>query len=68
MFNVVGAIAWVVLFTMAGYWFGGLPAVKRNFQYVILAIIVISLIPVVVEFWRARRERKAAPEVCAPKN
>jgi membrane-associated protein len=54
-FNVVGAVAWVVSFTMAGYWFGDLPFVKKNFPLVILAIIVISVIPAVIEFWRARR-------------
>jgi membrane-associated protein len=57
MFNVVGAIAWVVGFTLAGYWFGGQPFVKKNFQYVVLAIIVISVIPVFVEIIRARREK-----------
>jgi membrane-associated protein len=59
-FNVVGAVAWVTAFTLAGFWFGNIPAVKRNFQYVILAIIVISVIPVVVELVRARRAAKAA--------
>jgi membrane-associated protein len=54
-FNVVGAVAWVVGFTMAGFWFGNQPFVKKNFSLVVLAIIVISVIPAVVEFWRARR-------------
>ena len=52
-------IAWVVGFTLAGYWFGNQPWVKKNFTFVILAIIVISVIPAVVEFWRARRAAKA---------
>ena len=55
MFNIVGAIAWVVLFTLAGYFFGNIPTVKRNFQYVILAIIVISFMPPVIEYLRERR-------------
>jgi membrane-associated protein len=54
-FNVVGAVVWVVSFTLAGFWFGNLPFVKKNFPLVIFAIIVISVIPAVVEFWRARR-------------
>jgi membrane-associated protein len=58
-FNVVGGIAWVVGFTLAGFWFGNQPFVKKNFSVVILAIIAISLIPVVVEFVRARRASKA---------
>jgi membrane-associated protein len=54
-FNVIGAVAWVVGFTVAGFWFGNQPFVKKNFSLVVLAIIVISVIPAVVEFWRARR-------------
>lgn len=57
LFNVTGGIAWVVSFVVAGYSFGNIPAVKRNFQYVILAIIVVSVLPAVVEIWRARRAR-----------
>lgn len=56
MFNVVGAIIWVVLFTVAGYFFGNIPAVKRNFQYVIIAIIVLSILPAVIEYARERRK------------
>jgi membrane-associated protein len=66
MFNVVGAAAWVGLFTVGGYWFGNLPSVKRNFHYVILAIIVLSILPGVIEFIRERR-RSAAAEAEAAK-
>jgi membrane-associated protein len=58
-YNVSGAFAWVLGFLIAGYFFGQIPAVKRNFQIVILGIIVVSLIPVVTEFVRARREAAA---------
>jgi len=61
VFNVTGGILWVVLFVVAGYAFGRQEFVKRNFQYVILAIIVISMLPMVVEFWRARRARASEP-------
>jgi membrane-associated protein len=57
-FNVVGGAAWVVSFLLAGYWFGNQPVVQRNFHVVIVAIIVISLIPAVVEFMRQRREER----------
>ena len=50
-----GAVLWVTSFTLAGYAFGNLESVRRNFQYVIIAIIAISVMPMVVEMWRARR-------------
>jgi membrane-associated protein len=55
-YNVSGAVAWVLSCLLAGYFFGQIPVVKRNFQVVILGIIVVSLIPVVTEFVRARRD------------
>jgi len=59
VYNVVGALLWVGLFTFAGYFFGQLDFVKNNFKYVILAIIIISLLPAVYEVWKARREEAA---------
>jgi membrane-associated protein len=55
-FNVAGGVAWVGSFCAAGYFFGNIPAVKSRFHLVIVAIIVISLIPAVVEALRARSE------------
>jgi membrane-associated protein len=57
-FNVIGGIVWVASFIYAGFWFGGMPIVKKNFTLVILAIIVISILPAVIEVWRHRRETK----------
>jgi membrane-associated protein len=54
-YNVIGAVAWVVGFLLAGYFFGNLPFVKRNFQMVIIAIIILSIMPGVIEYWRNRR-------------
>jgi membrane-associated protein len=54
-YNVTGALAWVLSFLFAGYWFGQLPAIKRNFHIVIVAIVVISILPMVFEYLRARR-------------
>jgi membrane-associated protein len=54
LFNVTGGAAWVALFVTLGRWFGNLPAVKRNFHYVIVAIIVLSVLPAVYEYWKAR--------------
>jgi membrane-associated protein len=61
IYNITGGVTWVLLFLLAGYWFGNQPWVKDSFHWVIIAIIVISVIPVVVEYIRARREALAEP-------
>ncbi len=55
MFNVTGAVLWVALLAYAGFFFGNLPLVRNNLTAVILGIIVLSIMPGIVEFWRARR-------------
>jgi membrane-associated protein len=57
-YNAVGGVLWVSICVFAGYFFGNLPFVKKNFSLVVLAIIAISLLPAVVEFLRHRAERK----------
>ncbi|MEA3350084.1 MAG: DedA family protein [Chloroflexota bacterium] len=59
-YNIVGGIAWVAIFTFAGYFFGNIPFVKNNFELVIFAIIFVSLIPPVYEFFKARADIKKA--------
>ena len=59
-YNVVGGIVWVLLFTLAGFFFGNIPFVQKNFEFVIIAIILISVIPAVWEALKARREVKQA--------
>jgi len=54
-YNVVGGILWVTLFVLGGFYFGNLPVVQRHFSLVILAIIVISVMPGVIEYLRHRR-------------
>lgn len=56
LYNVVGAVVWVGSLVGAGCLFGELPFVKKNFHFVTLAIIVISVLPVVIEWWKSRRE------------
>lgn len=59
-YSVGGAISWVSIFLSAGYFFGNLPAVKRNFHIVIVAIIVISALPAFLEAYKARKESRAS--------
>lgn len=60
LYNMTGALLWVVSFLVLGYFFGNLPAVKDNFHVVILAIIIISVAPAAVEFLKARRAKEGA--------
>ncbi|HET6373114.1 MAG TPA: VTT domain-containing protein, partial [Candidatus Polarisedimenticolia bacterium] len=53
-YNVVGGIVWVVSFVLAGYWFGSREVIKNNFSLVILAIIILSLLPAIIEYIRVR--------------
>jgi membrane-associated protein len=55
MWNITGGIVWVTGLTLAGYFFGTIPIIQRNFESVILAIILLSVLPMVVEYVRARR-------------
>ena len=56
-YNVIGGVGWVAIFTFGGYFFGNIPFVKNNFSIVIIAIILISLVPAVVEFLKHRKKR-----------
>lgn len=55
LFNITGGILWVALFTYAGYLFGDLPVVQQNLKLLIVAIILLSIMPGVIEVWRHRR-------------
>jgi membrane-associated protein len=54
-YNVVGAISWVGLFVLGGYLFGNLPAVRENFTLVIMGIIAVSVLPMAIEWIKARK-------------
>lgn len=57
-YNIVGGISWVLIFTLLGYFFGNLEFVKKNFELVIIVIILISVLPMVYEWLKARKEAK----------
>jgi membrane-associated protein len=56
-YNVLGAAVWVSLLVYAGYLFGNIPWVKDNLAYIVMAIVVVSLLPMVVQWLRERRTR-----------
>jgi membrane-associated protein len=58
-YNIVGAVLWVGLFVPAGYYFGNIPTVRKNFTVVILAIVALSVLPIAIEAIRGRRSRPA---------
>ena len=61
-YNVFGGLVWTALFIFAGYFFGNIPWVKDNFSVVILAIVLISVLPAVIEAVRSRRKPAAQPQ------
>jgi membrane-associated protein len=60
IYNVAGALAWVLSLLYAGYWFGNVPVVKQNLSAVIIGVIVLSVMPLVVEYVRSRLARAKA--------
>lgn len=56
-YNVIGAILWVMSFTLLGYFFGQLPFIKKYFTFFMIAIIVLSVLPMVIEIIRHRQSK-----------
>jgi membrane-associated protein len=54
-FNIIGGITWVILFLTLGFFFGNIPAIQKNFTYFIFGIIIVSILPILIEFWRSRK-------------
>lgn len=68
LYNIVGAVAWVAVCVSAGYFFGNIEVVKKNFELVIVGIIAVSVMPMVVEFILHRRRAAKAARVQCPTN
>lgn len=61
-YNIFGGIFWVLSMTLLGYFFGNIPFVKKNFEFVIIGVIVLSVLPVVIGYLKHRKESKLSAE------
>jgi membrane-associated protein len=60
LYNIVGAILWVTTMLGSGYLLGQVPWVKEHFEAIVIAIVIISVMPMVIEYFKVRAEKKAA--------
>jgi membrane-associated protein len=60
-FNLVGGLGWVVSITLAGYWLGGIPWIHRNFEKVVLAIVFVSVMPIIFQYFVQKRQQVPDP-------
>ncbi|OOM74859.1 DedA family protein [Clostridium sp. BL-8] len=56
-FNAIGGVLWVLVVSVLGYFFGSIPVVKNNFELVIIAIVLISILPIIIEFIRSKAKK-----------
>ncbi len=61
-YNILGGILWVASMTLLGYFFGNIPFIKKNFEYVIIGVILLSVMPVVFGYLSHRKEQKLKSE------
>jgi membrane-associated protein len=59
-FNVVGGLAWVLSMTLAGYTLGGFPLIRKHFEKVVIGIVVVSVLPLIITYFRSRQQKTAA--------
>ena len=62
LYNLLGGFLWTAIFIFSGYFFGNIPFVKQNFEFVVVAIILISLLPMVIEYFRGRKQQTQVNE------
>lgn len=63
LYNLLGGFLWTALFTFTGYIFGNIPFVKENFEFIVVAIILISVVPMGIEYFRGRRQQSPLKEI-----
>lgn len=61
-FNIFGGIFWVTSMTLLGYFFGNIPFIKKNFEFVIIGVIILSIVPVIVGYLSHRKETRLKSE------
>ena len=62
-YNIVGGFVWTGIFIWLGYFFGNIPFVQRNFELVIVAIILVSVVPMAIEYVRSKGRKEEMPEI-----
>lgn len=62
MFDIFGGIGWVTSMTLAGYFLGGVPVIRANFEKVVVAIVLVSVLPIIVQAARSRFQPKVQPQ------
>lgn len=62
-YNFIGAFAWITILTFAGYFFGGLTIVKKNFEYAVIGVVIVSLMPMAFEYIRHKKNQMKQPTV-----
>ncbi len=62
-FNVFGGIGWVLSMTLAGYYLGGVPMIRRNFEKVVLGIVLVSVLPLIIHYVQSRRPKTITENV-----
>lgn len=57
LYNVIGGILWVLIFVLSGYYFGNVPIIKNNFSITIFVVILISILPIIFEFYKHHKSK-----------
>jgi membrane-associated protein len=59
MFNVIGSVGWVTSMTLLGYWLGNFPLVRHHFEKLVILIVLVSVMPIMFEYWKSRNTARA---------
>jgi membrane-associated protein len=65
-FNIIGGIGWVLSMTLAGYNLGGVPVIRKNFEKVVIGIVLVSVLPMIIHYLRSRMAEKGIAAVNEP--